>query len=57
MLGWGGVLGAALGLVWGALRSCGVPLQTAQLQLAQQQAQDQPEVDAHQQEVRELKHK
>ncbi|XP_054037913.1 required for excision 1-B domain-containing protein isoform X1 [Rissa tridactyla] len=30
---------------------------TAQLQLARQQAQDQPEVDAHQQEVRELKHK
>lgn len=33
------------------------PPQTAQLQLARQQAQDQPEVDAHQQEVRELKHK
>lgn len=30
---------------------------TAQLQLARQQAQDQPDVDAHQQEVRELKHK
>uniref|UniRef100_A0A8C8B843 Required for excision 1-B domain containing n=1 Tax=Otus sunia TaxID=257818 RepID=A0A8C8B843_9STRI len=30
---------------------------TAQLQLARQQAQDQPHVDAHQQEVRELKHK
>ncbi|XP_033926679.1 required for excision 1-B domain-containing protein [Melopsittacus undulatus] len=30
---------------------------TAQLQLAQQQAQDQPHVDAHQQEVQELKHK
>ncbi|XP_063259649.1 required for excision 1-B domain-containing protein isoform X1 [Prinia subflava] len=30
---------------------------TAQLQLARQQAQDQPEVDAHQQEVQELKHK
>ncbi|KAM6235815.1 required for excision 1-B domain-containing protein [Porphyrio hochstetteri] len=30
---------------------------TAQLQLAQQQAQDQPDVDAHQQEVRELKHR
>ncbi|XP_074019965.1 required for excision 1-B domain-containing protein isoform X3 [Numenius arquata] len=29
---------------------------TAQLQLARQQAQDQPDVDAHQQEVRELKH-
>ncbi|XP_066061871.1 required for excision 1-B domain-containing protein isoform X1 [Chamaea fasciata] len=30
---------------------------TAQLQLARQQAQDQPEVDTHQQEVQELKHK
>ncbi|XP_062452277.1 required for excision 1-B domain-containing protein [Rhea pennata] len=30
---------------------------TAQLQLARQHAQDQPGVDAHQQEVRELKHK
>ncbi|KAM4657617.1 required for excision 1-B domain-containing protein isoform 1-T1 [Amazona ochrocephala] len=30
---------------------------TARLQLAQQQAQDQPHVDAHQQEVQELKHK
>ncbi|XP_047908358.1 required for excision 1-B domain-containing protein [Anser cygnoides] len=30
---------------------------TAQLQLARQQAQEQPGVDAHQQEVRELKHK
>ncbi|XP_050766742.1 required for excision 1-B domain-containing protein [Gymnogyps californianus] len=30
---------------------------TAQLQLARQQAQDQPDVDAHHQEVRELKHK
>ncbi|XP_032567603.1 required for excision 1-B domain-containing protein [Chiroxiphia lanceolata] len=30
---------------------------TAQLQLARQQAQDQPEVDVHQQEVQELKHK
>ncbi|XP_064031147.1 required for excision 1-B domain-containing protein isoform X2 [Pogoniulus pusillus] len=30
---------------------------TAQLQLARQQAQDQPQVDAHQQEVQELKHK
>ncbi|XP_066192339.1 required for excision 1-B domain-containing protein [Sylvia atricapilla] len=30
---------------------------TAQLQLARQQAQEQPEVDAHQQEVQELKHK
>ncbi|KAM6310721.1 required for excision 1-B domain-containing protein [Podargus strigoides] len=30
---------------------------TAQLQLARQQAQDQPDVDAHQQAVRELKHK
>ncbi|XP_062366058.1 required for excision 1-B domain-containing protein [Cinclus cinclus] len=30
---------------------------TAQLQLARQQAQDQPEVDAHQQEEQELKHK
>ncbi|KAM9620561.1 required for excision 1-B domain-containing protein [Morphnus guianensis] len=30
---------------------------TAQLQLARQQAQDQPDVDAHQQEVQELKHK
>ncbi|XP_064031148.1 required for excision 1-B domain-containing protein isoform X3 [Pogoniulus pusillus] len=29
---------------------------TAQLQLARQQAQDQPQVDAHQQEVQELKH-
>lgn len=41
----------------GGLSSRGVPPQTAQLQLARQQAQDQPEVDAHQQEVRELKHK
>ncbi|XP_068776308.1 required for excision 1-B domain-containing protein [Struthio camelus] len=30
---------------------------TAQLQLARQRAQDQPGVDAHQQEVRELKHR
>ncbi|XP_064898644.1 required for excision 1-B domain-containing protein [Columba livia] len=30
---------------------------TAQLQLARQRAQDEPDVDAHQQEVRELKHK
>ncbi|XP_059575945.1 required for excision 1-B domain-containing protein [Alligator mississippiensis] len=30
---------------------------TAQLQLAKQNAQDQPGVEAHQQEVRELKHK
>nr|XP_054506404.1 required for excision 1-B domain-containing protein [Agelaius phoeniceus] len=30
---------------------------TAQLQLARQQAQDQPDVGAHQQEVQELKHK
>lgn len=52
-LGWGGVPGAALG----GLSSHGVPPQTAQLQLARQQAQDQPDVDAHQQEVQELKHK
>ncbi|XP_025894589.1 required for excision 1-B domain-containing protein [Nothoprocta perdicaria] len=30
---------------------------TAQLQLARQRAQDEPGVDAHEQEVRELKHK
>ncbi|XP_065508670.1 required for excision 1-B domain-containing protein isoform X2 [Caloenas nicobarica] len=30
---------------------------TAQLQLARQRVQDEPDVDAHQQEVRELKHK
>lgn len=53
MLGFGGFLG----LVLGGLSSNGVPTQTAQLQLARQQAQDQPEVDVHQQEVQELKHK
>lgn len=52
-LGLEGVPGAALG----GLSCQGVPPQTAQLQLARQQAQEQPEVDAHQQEVQELKHK
>lgn len=48
-----------LGCFWcGGVPALAVsPPQTAQLQLARQQAQDQPEVDAHQQEVRELKHK
>lgn len=59
--GWGGVpplAGAGLGLLFGGVSAPAVsPPQTAQLQLARQQAQDQPDVDAHQQEVRELKHK
>lgn len=50
--------GAGLGLLFGGVSAPAVsPPQTAQLQLARQQAQDQPDVDAHQQEVRELKHK
>lgn len=44
-------------LAAGSSASSALSPQTAQLQLAKQNAQDQPGVEAHQQEVRELKHK
>lgn len=58
------LVGAGHGVGWGSrcyLNRPGsapcIPLQTAQLQLARQRAQDEPSVDTHQQEVRELKHR
>uniref|UniRef100_A0A8C5ISM0 Uncharacterized protein n=1 Tax=Junco hyemalis TaxID=40217 RepID=A0A8C5ISM0_JUNHY len=52
-----GAAAAAAGAAERAGRDVPALRGTAQLQLARQQAQEQPEVDAHQQEVQELKHK
>lgn len=53
---WGGCPRAGFWRGGSHLLPCPSP-KTAQLQLARQRAQDEPDVDAHQQEVRELKHK